>query len=414
MAQCAQCMFENEEGAVSCEQCGADISVEVLSLQLGEVCRSCDSYNEPGVRVCVSCGQALVEGDVVPVAEPQTEPDGRPISIPALQPWMAPPDTGKYATPGGAPAPAAAAAAPAVPAPAAKPAPQPAPAPAPAAAPPRGVSSLPPGALPPGWAAGGAKAPAAAARAAAEAGSPCPRCHAPNLANARFCGSCGAPLSAAPVAAKARGKLILIRGLAGEGRQFSLTGAANTAGRDSGAFTFPEDPYVAPLHATFLFRGEDLLVRDEGTGNGLYVRLREPQALRPGDLFVVGERLLRYTGPGSVPPAAGRHGSPRIADRLQVIEEILEGGGIGRVCKRPGPIISIGRAGCDLNFPSDGFVSARHAEISLAGETAFLRDLGSANGTYLRMQPRAERTLQHGDYVLMGRELLRIELTASR
>jgi ribosomal protein L40E len=62
MAQCAQCLYENEDEASSCEQCGADVNVEVLSLQLGQVCRHCDSYNDPGVDVCVSCGQPLGEG----------------------------------------------------------------------------------------------------------------------------------------------------------------------------------------------------------------------------------------------------------------------------------------------------------------------------------------------------------------
>jgi pSer/pThr/pTyr-binding forkhead associated (FHA) protein len=76
-------------------------------------------------------------------------------------------------------------------------------------------------------------------------------------------------------------------------------------------------------------------------------------------------------------------------------------------------VITIGRASCDLNFPSDGFVSARHAELSLAGETAFLRDLGSANGTFVRVPSRTERVLSHGDYLMMGRELLRVELAAN-
>jgi len=114
------------------------------------------------------------------------------------------------------------------------------------------------------------------------------------------------------------------------------------------------------------------------------------------------------------PAPANRHGSPRPADRFQVIEEVLEGGGVGRVCKRPGPVVTIGRTGCDLNFPTDGFISARHAELSVAGETPFLKDVGSANGIFLRVQPRSDRVLQHGDYLLLGRELLRVEVSAAR
>jgi pSer/pThr/pTyr-binding forkhead associated (FHA) protein len=408
-------MFDNPEGASVCEQCGAELSVEVLSLQLGEVCRSCDSYNDPGVRVCVSCGKAL-DATTPPLAAAQVaeEPKGPPTvqrSPAGAQPgaappqaWMAPPKTGEHSP---APKPAAAPmATTGVMAPA-KPAAAPTPTPA-AAAPAGGRPpvALPPSALPPGWAATAPKG--VAAPRAQKDGVPCPNCQAPNPPTARYCGTCGHGLS--PAAAKARGKLILIRGISGEGRQFQLTGTNVTAGR-TGAIAFPEDPYISANHASFFFRGDELVIKDEGAGNGIYVRLREAQPLRPGDMFSIGEHLLRYGGVAAVPaiPAA-RHGSPRTSDRLQVIEEVLEGGGTGRICKRPGPSITIGRVGCDLSFPTDGFISARHAELSLAGETAFLRDLGSANGTFLRVQPRSDRVLKHGDYLLLGRELLRVEI----
>lgn len=408
MVQCAQCMFENE-AAASCEQCGADLQVEALSMQLGVVCRSCDSYNDPGVRVCVSCGHGLgAPTEEEPPAETPAEPGGRP--------WMRPPDpTPAAGSPvlvptrpsTSTPAVMSAASAPAGPAAASA---------AASGAESRGAAALPPGALPPGWGgAGAATRPASGAArpaAAAAADTKCGKCASPNPPTARFCGNCGHTMALSSGQSRTRGKLILIRGVAGEGRQFPLMGGATTAGKGDVPVAFPEDPYVSANHATFLFRGDDLVVKDEGAANGVYVRLREPATLRPGDMFVVGERLLRFGGlaaAGNRVP--GLHGSPRAAEKLLVLEELLEGGGVGRVCRRAGPVVTIGRAGCDLNFPQDGFVSARHAEISLAGETAFLRDLGSANGSFLRVQPRTERVLHHGDYLLMGRELLRVEVT---
>jgi pSer/pThr/pTyr-binding forkhead associated (FHA) protein len=204
----------------------------------------------------------------------------------------------------------------------------------------------------------------------------------------------------------------VVRGLSVAGRQFPLFEGLNGVGR-SAQISFPEDPYVGARHASLFFRGEGLVVQDEGAANGVYVKLRGPHRLETGDLFVVGERLLRFGGVQALAPALTppRHGSPRAAERMLVLEEVLEGGGTGRVCRRAGPIVTIGRSGCDLNFPSDGFVSARHAELSLAGETAFLRDLGSANGSFVRVPSRTERTLVHGDYLLLGRELLRVEFS---
>lgn len=403
MVACAQCMFDNPDGATACEQCGAELKLEVLSLQLGEVCRSCDSYNEPGVRVCVSCGKplGLQSAPAAPVAAPVVDDLQPPHEIPEItagtpvvagapaappptpQPWMAPPDTGEYvkrATTNAA-----------------------------SALPGTGRSGGGASALPPGW--GGAAAKPAAAKASKDAVN-CPKCQAPNPPSARYCGTCGFGLT--PAGAKARGKLILIRGISGEGRQFQLGSAPSSVGR-SGAIAFPEDPYIGQLHGTFSFRGDELIVKDEGAGNGIYVRLREPQAIRPGDMFSIGEHLLRYNGISAAPPVpVARHGSPRTSDRLQVIEEMLEGGTVGRVCKRAGPTVTIGRVGCDLSFSADGFISAKHAELTVSGETAFLRDLDSANGTFLRVQPHADKVLKHGDYLLLGRELLRVEVSATR
>lgn len=368
MVECAQCMFENAADAPSCEQCGAELTLEALSMQLGQVCRDCDSYNDPGVRVCVSCGTSLGgEAD-----EASSEP--AEVTTPAVAPTPVP-----------------------VPVPVVELTPTPAP--------------LPPGALPPGWAAYQRQGPPATTRPAPLRALTCARCKAENPSTARFCGACGNPVASGEAA---QGKLILIRGLAGEGRQFPLSATPTMAGRE-GVAAFPEDPYVARAHASFFFRGSSLVVHDAGALNGLYVKLRQAQALRPGDMFVVGERLLRFRGAETLSsPSPGRHGSPRTTDRVITVEEVLEGGAVGRVCRRAGPLLSIGRAGCDLNFGRDGFVSARHAEISIAGETAFLRDLGSANGTFLRVPPRDERELQHGDYLLMGRELLRVEIASAR
>lgn len=371
MLECAECMYDNEDDALACEQCGAEIEAAALSMQLGRVCRECDSYNDPGVRVCVSCGTPFegsgADSALTAELEPEQEPDE--VVVPAA---TVPSRTVVEKTP----------------------------------------SPLPPGALPPGWSGFQPSAPAAVVTRPPPARSAsCSRCGAESPATARFCGACGHAVGAGETA---RGKLILIRGLSGEGRQFPLGATPTVAGRNATA-SFPDDPYVAAIHATFFFRGSQLIVRDEGAQNGLYVKLREPHALKSGDRFFVGERLLRYRGAEkAVERNPGRHGSPRPSDRLFTIDELLEGGGVGRVCRRPGPLMSIGRTACDLNFSRDGFVSARHAEISMAGDTAFLRDLGSANGTFLRVPSREERPLLHGDYLLMGRELLRVEIAATR
>jgi hypothetical protein len=211
-------------------------------------------------------------------------------------------------------------------------------------------------------------------------------------------------------------ELVLEAGEGSRGATFRLDAEAVAAGRAQGAVSFPQDACLAPHQATFLYRRGALHVRDEGAPGGVFVRLRgAPVPLRPGDHFSVGERLLRLAGPLPAAPAAPpdgtrRLGSPRPAGPAVVIEEWLEGGTAGRVFVRGGPTVTIGRAGCAVSLGDDPRLAhAPHAELVVDGAgNVRLRDLGSTNGTYVRLPPRAERELRDGDCVRIGREILRV------
>lgn len=66
----------------------------------------------------------------------------------------------------------------------------------------------------------------------------------------------------------------------------------------------------------------------------------------------------------------------------------------------------VGRAG-DLRFPTDAFLSPKHARITTEGQRLFIEDLYSLNGTYVKL--RRETRLTPGDTFLMGRQVLRFE-----
>jgi len=286
---------------------------------------------------------------------------------------------------------------------------------------------------------GAAGAPPAGAPGSPSPGGPvalvtkCPRCGAD--ASGAFCASCGQPLgprgtavmrtTPAPGVKTAtqifgaltpgRAKLVLERGGSNEGSTFRLNAETVEAGRSKGAVLFPDDPCLAPLHATFFYRDGNLHVRDEGAPGGIYLRLRGLSVpIRPGDHFVVGDRLLRYAGPlppspPGPPDGTRRLGAPRPSGNAVVIEEWLEGGAAGRVYVRGGPSVTIGRAGCAVNLGDDPFLSQAHAEVLVEPDgNARLRDLSSSNGTFVRVPPHGERELRDGDCVRLGREVLRV------
>jgi pSer/pThr/pTyr-binding forkhead associated (FHA) protein len=63
-----------------------------------------------------------------------------------------------------------------------------------------------------------------------------------------------------------------------------------------------------------------------------------------------------------------------------------------------------------MDFADDVHLSTRHARVGHDSEGFFLEDLSSSNGTYLLM--RDAQVLQHGDYLWVGQQLLRVEVTA--
>jgi pSer/pThr/pTyr-binding forkhead associated (FHA) protein len=94
------------------------------------------------------------------------------------------------------------------------------------------------------------------------------------------------------------------------------------------------------------------------------------------------------------------------------LAEVLGGGKTGRTCHRAGPVITIGRSGCDMNFPADSLLAAKHAEIRLGDESATLVDLGQGpSGVLVRVRPQQTRDLQGGDVLQIGDQLFRVEFS---
>jgi len=254
----------------------------------------------------------------------------------------------------------------------------------------------------------------------------CKECSTPVPSGHKFCGRCGAVVppqildlrtdffGAMQTPGKAR--LILIRGDAGtEGVSFLLQGTEHVAGRRDAQIPFPDDLWVSPRHANFVYRGDKLVVRDEGSANGVYVRVRGQLSIEPGDLFLCGEQVFRLDrtpadSAGPDPDMTYFYASPKRPSPFR-LTQVLRGGSDGMVVCSREATCSIGREDCDLNFPEDVFMSANHARITVAPDGTFsLLDNNSKNGTYLRI--RGERELTQGDYVFLGHQLLRVEITA--
>jgi pSer/pThr/pTyr-binding forkhead associated (FHA) protein len=240
----------------------------------------------------------------------------------------------------------------------------------------------------------------------------------------KFCGRCGTAVPIEILNAQtlffgdmqnpAKAKLILIRGEGMDGLSFHLKAEQHIVGRN-GQLVFPDDPFVSPKHANFFYRDGKLVVRDEGSLNGVYIRVRGTVDIAPGDTFLAGEQLFRLdptprASDGQDPDGTYFYSSPKHPSPFR-LTQILQGGAVGMtVCAR-GTSLQIGREGGDLNFPADLYMSGSHCRLEEHSGKFSLTDLNSRNGTYVRI--KSERELAHGDYLFIGRKLLRVELNTN-
>ncbi|NVB79375.1 MAG: FHA domain-containing protein [Kofleriaceae bacterium] len=286
-------------------------------------------------------------------------------------------------------------------------------------------------------------------RAPAASGITCTKCGTHVPPNFKFCQICGTRVSAAQVAAadgnpfvdvetrvgprspeapagkpgrstlffggamqSARAKLTLIRGDGEDGVSFTLAGTDHLAGRGECPISFPDDPYLSPMHCNFRYANGQLVVRDEGSLNGVYVRITGTARIEPGSTILVGEQVLSVSparGFEDVPDAEGTYFSASMQrpSTIEIVQQ-LRGGSSGWVYRPDSQTVSIGRESNDINFPEDPFISGRHAQLQISGGALTVTDLGSRNGTFVRVI--GERVLKHGDYVFLGQQLLRVEI----
>lgn len=258
----------------------------------------------------------------------------------------------------------------------------------------------------------------ASAEDVAAAAKICAKCGATIPPSFRFCGKCGTPLEEAVEKVKDTvqeeqqkilGRLIFIRPDGSEGGEHQLVEGENRIGRNHGE-VFKSDGYLSPEHGVLQVSGNEIVLKDEGSLNGVFYKITQEEELKSGDIFRVGQELLRFDSihkPESLEDGTDIMGSPNKGfwGRLTVIV----GYGVdGNAFPVNGERVQIGRERGDILFPEDGYVSGAHLDITKKDENITLKDLDSSNGTFLKV--RAEKVVPNGTFILMGQQLFRLSL----
>ncbi|EDM80727.1 FHA domain containing protein [Plesiocystis pacifica SIR-1] len=216
------------------------------------------------------------------------------------------------------------------------------------------------------------------------------------------------PPKVAPAAAVPTVRLVLLREDGSEGGVLVIEGGPERIGRAHGP-PFDSDAYLDPQHADLSATPEGLIIDDLQSLNGVYLKIIGRVELRDQDYFRVGQELLFYEDlpePATTADGTERMGSPNPGywGRVSVMLSI------DRACsafpvKDSG--VTIGREDGDITFPTDGYVSGSHCRIVGDDEGVFLEDLGSSNGTYMRV--RKGQLVHPGSLILIGQQLFRID-----
>jgi pSer/pThr/pTyr-binding forkhead associated (FHA) protein len=198
-----------------------------------------------------------------------------------------------------------------------------------------------------------------------------------------------------------------------DGTSYSLLGDQIDLGRSEGDLLF-DDPHLAPRHARISLSAGGRVLAPLETRNGVYVRLRSATELGDGDHILLGKQVLRFE---SVPEIernlrpAVEHGVALFGTPTRPawcrLRQVTAAGVSRDVYYVSRGEVVLGREQADIVFSDDEFMSRRHALLSLRGGKPRLEDLGSSNGTFLRL--RRMHNLSAGDLIRIGDELLRFE-----
>jgi pSer/pThr/pTyr-binding forkhead associated (FHA) protein len=183
-------------------------------------------------------------------------------------------------------------------------------------------------------------------------------------------------------------------------------------GRENCELTYPQDQLLSARHASLAVRKGKLLLRDLGGQNGSFVRQRQDSEISPGDIFLLGRELFRFTTQ-SLDDAQGTvmwSGPPKLQKGpvTAKLEHIKLNGEIVAEFKLDKPETTLGRTTGDLIFADDHYMSGTHARIVAQPGRFVLQDLRSRNGVYRRVRNEVE--LADGDEFFMGEQLFRVEV----
>jgi class 3 adenylate cyclase len=180
-----------------------------------------------------------------------------------------------------------------------------------------------------------------------------------------------------------------------------------------GKLNFCSDLHPAPLCARVFVEGEQLFIEQvETQGVGIFVRLSGAHVLEDRDILVAGKQTFRYEENHPATSWANETATVAVADLLPPANAAtltrIESGGKS-ISRYPLSAMQVqfGRTRGDHVFAEDNLMSRAHMKISQRGEDFVVEDLGSRNGTFVKVSRKTP--LAAGSVLIISGQLLKVE-----
>jgi pSer/pThr/pTyr-binding forkhead associated (FHA) protein len=209
-------------------------------------------------------------------------------------------------------------------------------------------------------------------------------------------------------------RLVVVHRDGSDGTAYTLLGDQIDIGRTEGDLLF-DDPHLSARHLRITSGSNGRVLTPLDTRNGVFLRLRSAVDLFDGDHILMGKQVLQY----ELIPEIERGLRPALEHGVVLfgtparpawarLRQITPAGITRDMYHLSRGESVLGRETADIVFSDDEFMSRRHAQISLRAARGRIEDLGSSNGTFIRL--RGPHSLSSGDLIRLGDELLRFEL----
>jgi class 3 adenylate cyclase len=222
-------------------------------------------------------------------------------------------------------------------------------------------------------------------------------------------------MSASKALSVPRYKLLRILKDGTVGDQFKLENDRLEVGRLRGNAQFPDDEKMAPLHAKFSLEKDQLFVEDQSGVSSVFIGLIATYTMRDGDIIRMGEQMFRFREKVEAVTNAAARGTAILDLAAAMDEPVAELIFVGPdFLDTPARLplndeeVSFGRSRGTYVFPEDPFMSRAHCKIYHRGEDFFIEDVGSRNGTFLKV--RGKTPVPAGATVLVGSQVFKIDL----